>query len=330
LKVGVTLGDPAGIGPEIVAKSLRHFKGRRLVIIGNRDNFIEVCSMLDLAKSTIEAQTLVDVDGGKVDFGRVQKAAGKIALKSVEKSIELAKGGEIDALATAPINKEAILQAGSKYIDHTTMFAGLTNSGSISTVFEVNRLRIMFMTKHVSLAEACRSVTKRRVYDAIMEASRCLELLGVRGDRIAVAALNPHAGEAGLFGREEIERIAPAIDAAKRIVNVSGPYPADSVFHRAARGEFDIVVSLYHDQGHIAAKMLDFDRTVSLNIGLPFLRTSVDHGTAFDLAGKGVANETSMIEAIEKAFAYGSAYRERYEKSEQMGPSPNVGKIRTR
>lgn len=325
MKVGVTLGDPAGIGPEIVAKSLKKFKGRRLVIIGNRDNFLEVCSMLNLGKSTIETQTFVDIPGGKIEFGRVQKAAGKIALKSIEKSVELAESGEIDALATASINKEAILQAGSKYIDHTAMLAGLTNSGNISTVFEVNRLRIMFMTKHMSLAEACRSVTKRRVYDAIVEASKCLQLLGVKGDRIAVAALNPHAGEAGLFGREEIERITPAIDAAKRIFNVSGPYPADSVFHRAARGEFDIVVSLYHDQGHIAAKMLDFDRTVSLNIGLPFLRTSVDHGTAFDVAGKGVANETSMIEAIEKAFAYGSAYKKRYE---QMDLSRNAGKAR--
>jgi len=316
LKVGVTLGDPAGIGPEIVAKSLKTFQGKQLVIIGNRENFLEVCSMLNSdRRNLIESQTFVDIPGEKVEFGRVQRASGKIALKSIEKSIELAEAGEIDALATAPINKEAILEAGSKYIDHTAMLAGLTNSGNISTVFEAHRLRIMFMTKHISLVEACRHVTKRGVYNAIVEADRCLNLLGVKGDRIAVAALNPHAGEAGLFGREEIEGISPAVEAAKSAFNVSGPYPADSIFHRAALGEFDIVISLYHDQGHIAAKMLDFDRTVSLNIGLPFLRTSVDHGTAFDVAGRGVANETSMVEAIEKAFAYGTAYKKRYERT---------------
>jgi len=309
--IGVTLGDPAGVGPEIVAKSLGSLTKGELILIGNRDNFVRVISDLHLDVNPDEYE-FIDIQGGDVQYGRVQKTAGEIAVKSIEKAVELAQANRIESMATAPINKEAILMAGSKYIDHTTMLSALTGSKANHTVFEVGALRIFFMTKHVSLVKACSQITESLVYASILEADDCLRLLGVGRRRIAVAGLNPHSGEGGLFGREEIEQITPAINRAKKSLDVSGPYPADSVFHRAAEGGFDIVVALYHDQGHIAAKMLDFHRTVSLNIGLPFLRTSVDHGTAFDIAGKGLANPLSMVEAVKKAAEYGKSYRSRY------------------
>jgi 4-phospho-D-threonate 3-dehydrogenase / 4-phospho-D-erythronate 3-dehydrogenase len=310
--IGVTLGDPAGVGPEIVAKSLPGLKRKELVLIGNEKNFLRVLSGLNLDERKTSGYRFVDIPGGEVTPGSVQKAAGQIAVRSIEKAVELALKGEVESIATAPINKEAIIMAGSKYIDHTTMLTGLTGSRENFTVFETDALRIFFMTKHVSLREACSQITRRRVYSAIFEADGCLALLGVGRRRIAVAALNPHAGDGGLFGREEIETISPAIRRAQKKLDVTGPYPADSVFHRASEGAFDIVIALYHDQGHIAAKMLDFHRTVSLNLGLPFLRTSVDHGTAFDIAGRGVANPVSMIEAVKKAATYGKSYKERY------------------
>ena len=312
--IGVTLGDPAGVGPEVVAKSLPHLRGHKLVLIGNEDNFRRVLTQLRLEEKNIPRYTMVDIPGEDVSYGLVQKEAGRIAVKSIERAVDLAMTDEVESLVTAPINKEAIIMAGSKYIDHTTMLSGLTGSKQNFTVFETDALRIFFMTKHVSLADACRQITRRRVLSSILEADECLGLLGVKRRRIAVAALNPHAGEGGLFGREEIDAISPAIREAQKKLDVSGPHPADSVFHRAAEGAFDIVIALYHDQGHIAAKTLDFHRTVSLNLGLPFLRTSVDHGTAFDIAGKGIANPVSMVEAIKKAAKYGNGYRERYRR----------------
>ncbi len=299
------------MGPEIVAKSLPSLERDQLVLIGNQRNFMRVVSDLRLDEGAIRGYRFVDVPGDEVSYGTVQRSAGHIAIGSIEKAVELATNGEVESIATAPINKEAIILAGSKYIDHTTMLSGLTSSKENFTVFETDALRIFFMTKHVSLAVACTQLTRERVRSSISDANECLELLGVKRRKIAVAALNPHAGDGGLFGREELETIAPAIRDSQKDFDVSGPYPADSVFHRASEGAFDIVIALYHDQGHIAAKMLDFHRTVSLNLGLPFLRTSVDHGTAFDIAGKGMANPVSMVEAIKKAAKYGKSYRER-------------------
>jgi 4-phospho-D-threonate 3-dehydrogenase / 4-phospho-D-erythronate 3-dehydrogenase len=311
--IGVTLGDPAGVGPEIVAKTVNNLNNRELVLIGNRANYKRVISDLRLDVDP-DACEFVDIPGGDVQYGRVQKAAGEIAIRSIEKAVELANDGRIESMATAPINKEAIMMAGSKYIDHTTMLSGLTGSKVNHTVFEVAALRIFFMTKHVSLVKACSQITEPLVYSSIFDADYCLRLLGLNRRRIAVAGLNPHSGDGGLFGREEIEQISPAIERARTGADVSGPYPADSVFHRAGEGAFDIVIALYHDQGHIAAKMLDFHRTVSLNMGLPFLRTSVDHGTAFDIAGRGLANPLSMVEAVKKAGEYGKSYRSRFQE----------------
>lgn len=314
-KIGITLGDPAGIGYEITAKSLLNYKNKdRFVLIGNREHFLSVLDLLKIDRKYFEDIEFIDIDGGRIEFGKVQEEAGRISYKSVEKGIEIALKGEIDALVTAPINKESWQRAGSKFIDHTTMLQVLTGSKDVGTVFEVKRLRIIFLTKHISLIEACRQVKKENVKRGIMMADQALKMLGIDNGKIAVAALNPHGGEGGLFGREEIDEILPAIKEMEGTYNVYGPFPADSIFHQASLGYYDIVLSLYHDQGHIAAKTYDFDRTVSLNIGLPFLRTTVDHGTAFDIAGKGIAKEISMLESIKKAIKYALIYKENYYK----------------
>ncbi|HII82638.1 MAG TPA: 4-hydroxythreonine-4-phosphate dehydrogenase PdxA, partial [Ferroplasma sp.] len=209
------------------------------------------------------------------------------------------------------INKEAIIKAGSPYIDHTTMLKALTNSRFITTLFEVKKLRITFLSKHMSLMDAVKFVKYENIYNAIIDTEKSLKLLGFMEPKIAVAALNPHAGESGMFGNEEISEIIPAIEKAKQTMNITGPVPADSVFYQASMGQYDVVLSMYHDQGHIAAKTYDFRHTVSMNIGLPFLRTSVDHGTAFDIAGQDKADYVSMKEAILTANRYASVYKKR-------------------
>ncbi len=311
INIGVTMGDPAGIGPEIVAKSLTRSWENDVMftLIGNRENFDDISRRVGLGSGFSDKFEFVDIPGSGIEYGKVKEESGRIALRSIEEATKMALHGELTGISTAPVNKEALLLAGSSYKDHTDMLKALTNSQKVSTVFVVRKLRIIFMTKHVSLLDACRSVRKGDVMEIIAMADQALKALGIKNGKIGVAALNPHSGENGLFGREEIDEIIPAINEVKPQFNVSGPYPADSIFHQAAGGKFDIVVSLYHDQGHIAAKMYDFDRTVSMNIGLPFLRTSVDHGTAFDIAGKNMASEVSMIEALKKSVEYSSQYR---------------------
>ncbi len=313
--IGVTLGDPSGIGPEITAKSLPELIKRniKLTLFGNRDNFVEILNLLNINNDILDKLDFINIQSDeKIEYGKINKNSGSIAIKSIEKAVEYALNNKIDAIATAPINKEAIIMAGSKYIDHTSMLKELTKSKFTTTIFEVNDLRITFLSKHLSLYNAIKYVTKENVFNAIVLADKSLKLLGIKNGRIAVAALNPHGGENGLFGSEEINEIKPAIDSLKNKINVYGPIPADSVFHYASQGKYDIVLSLYHDQGHIAAKTYDFNNTVSMNIGLPFLRTSVDHGTAFDIAGSGIAENKSMLEAILKADKYGNQYRRNY------------------
>jgi 4-phospho-D-threonate 3-dehydrogenase / 4-phospho-D-erythronate 3-dehydrogenase len=315
VRIGVTLGDPAGVGPEVVAKSVALFPDDKIYLIGNKDNFLKILQILKMKNEIQGNWESIDVPGAPVEFGIKQKSAGEIALRSIEAGIRLAQDKEIDVLVTAPVNKETLIMAGSMYVDHETMLSSITHSEKVCTVFEVDSLRVMFMPpKHVPLKDAIAHVTEENVFTSISLAEMSLQLLGLRGRRkIAVAALNPHAGDGGLLGKEELEWIEPAIKkASSQGVEVSGPYPADSVFHRASTGEFDIVVSLYHDQGHIATKMIDFYKTVSLTLGLPFLRTSVDHGTGFDIAGKNIANPASMIEAIRLAKKYGVGYESNY------------------
>jgi 4-hydroxythreonine-4-phosphate dehydrogenase len=287
-RIGITTGDPAGIGPEIVVKALQD------------PRILEICEPIVFGMTDPEAIA----DAG-IEMGKVSVKGGRAAYESIENAVNAAKKGEIDALATAPINKESLKAAGVPYIGHTEILAGLTGSDDPLTLFETLSLRVFFLSRHVSLREACDLVTEERIYRYLVRCDRALrDGLGITDPLIAVAGLNPHCGEHGLFGTEE-NCIEPAIKRAEKDgARAVGPIGADSVFHLAKTGRFDAVLSLYHDQGHIACKTLDFERTISLTIGLPFLRTSVDHGTAFDIAGKNIAGAVSMIEAIRVAARY--------------------------
>lgn len=319
VRIGVTLGDPAGIGPEIVAKSLGdpRLALAEVTIIGNRENFEETVRRLNIEADAWPVFHFSDIEAGVIETGKISAESGRVASESIERAVDLALDGDIDGVCTAPVNKEALLLSGSEYKDHTGMLAGLTGTEDIVTLFETGNMRIIFLSKHVSLRDACDLVTKETVMKYIELADRSLRYLGSSKRRIGVAALNPHAGEGGMFGSEEKDAIIPAVREMSKRFDVTGPVPADSVFHQAVQGRYDVVLSMYHDQGHIAAKMLDFNRTVSMNLGLPFLRTSVDHGTAFDIAGKGIADETSMAEALAKCAGYSEQYAKR---KAELGP----------
>jgi 4-hydroxythreonine-4-phosphate dehydrogenase len=314
--VGITIGDPAGIGPEIVVKALAQptiYQHVRPMVIGAHTSIerafqhvghtLEVQRIEDPLEGCYQAGTLdlIDLDNvsPELEMGNVQKAAGTAAFEYIRRSIAMASRGQIEAVATAPINKEALKAAHIPYVGHTEMYADLTNSPDTLTMFEVRGIRILFLTRHVSLREACSLVTRDRIIETVYKAKNNLNRLGITLSNMAIAGLNPHAGDGGLHGREEIDEIVPAVKALQADgIDVKGPIPADSVFHLARKGVFTIVLSLYHDQGHIAAKCIDFERTISVTLGLPFLRTSVDHGTAFDIAGTGMASDVSMVESI--------------------------------
>ena len=321
--LAATMGDPAGIGPEITVRALLSPEVRaasRSFAIGDArvlERALAACGLTARLHHITKPAELAD-RGGVIDvlhvdcadpaalrMGEVQPLGGQAAYAVIRRSIELAMDGSVDGVVTAPINKESLQAAKIPFIGHTEMFAEHTGAREEMTMFTISGLKIFFLTRHVSLIEACRQMTQDRVAKGIDKCVKALRQLGLERPHLAVAALNPHGGEDGLFGREEIEAIKPAIAAARaQGMHVSGPVPADSVFHLAKIGRYDAVLSLYHDQGHIAAKMLDFERTVSVTLGLPILRTSVDHGTAFDIAGTGKASAVSMIEAIKVAAEY--------------------------
>jgi len=314
--IAITIGDPAGVGPEVVAGALAHGQlgeSCRPVVVGDRRTLERAAESMgvSLELRTVErpagarfddgAVALIDLANVPADLrvGEVQGAAGRAAFSFIERATALALAGEVDAIATAPINKEALKLGGVPYLDHTGAFAALTESPDVTTLFVLDKLRIFFATRHMSLRRALDDLTQDRVADQLRHAHEQLERFGFPRPRIAVAALNPHAGEAGLFGDEEMTVLAPAVATARaRGIDASGPHPADSVFHNAAQGGYDAVLSLFHDQGHIAAKTLDFDRTIAITTGLPFVRSSVDHGTAFDIAGTGRVRWLSMAEAV--------------------------------
>jgi 4-hydroxythreonine-4-phosphate dehydrogenase len=321
--IAVTMGDPAGIGPEIAVRALLDPQARtcaRSFLIGDARVFeraLSVCGLTARLNRIGGPEAIADAPGSidvlhqdtanpaALRVGEVQALGGDAAFAAIKTSIELAMAGRVDAVATTPINKESLKAAKIPYIGHTEMFAAFTGAAEEMTMFTISGLKIFFLTRHVSLMEACRLITKDRVAKGIDKSINALRQLGLAQPHLAVAALNPHGGEDGLFGREEIDAIKPAIAAARANgMRVSGPVPADSVFHMARIGRYDAVLSLYHDQGHIAAKMMDFEKTVSVTLGLPILRTSVDHGTAFDIAGTGKASAVSMIEAIKVAAEY--------------------------
>ncbi|MCL6590983.1 MAG: 4-hydroxythreonine-4-phosphate dehydrogenase PdxA [Firmicutes bacterium] len=327
--IGIPMGDPAGIGPEIALKALQKkeiYNYSKPIIIGDLDVLRRIDQTLKTGlelnpvsepgrgryqPGTVDLITLKNVDAGRLRYGEVQAEAGQAAFEYIVKTVELAKSGQITALATTPINKEAIKAAGLNFIGHTEMLADLTQTPDPLTMFQVHNLRVFFLTRHVSLRKACELVTQKRLTDYIGRCLNALRQLGLGDCSLAVAGLNPHNGEHGLFGDEEGREVEPAIRRAREMgLNVTGPVPADSVFSLALRGKYGAVLSLYHDQGHIATKTLDFERTISLTIGMPFLRTSVDHGTAFDIAGKGAASPVSMEEAIRLAAEYSGKYRQ--------------------
>jgi 4-hydroxythreonine-4-phosphate dehydrogenase len=326
--IGIPLGDIAGIGPEIVVKALANpavYQTAKPLVIGAEGALRRALRItgLDLAlravtdpaqgsyqPGVIDLVDMANLDTERVAFGQVQANAGRAAYEFIERAVALCQAGQADALATTPINKEAFKAAGVTDIGHTELLGRLTGTHDPLTMFQVFDLKVFFLSRHVSLAGAIKLVTRQRVLDYLQHCAQALEALGLPRPRLAVAGLNPHGGEHGLFGDEETRELEPAVAAARALgIDVVGPIAADSVFHLARNGAFDAVLSLYHDQGHIATKMVDFQRTIAITLGLPFLRTSVDHGTAFDLAGTGTANSLSLEEAIRLAAVYAPGYR---------------------
>ena len=259
----------------------------------------------DFREGILNLIDLGNVDMAEFEFGKVNGMCGKAAYEYIAKCIELANNGKVDAVATTPINKESLRAGGINYIGHTEIFGALTGTEDPLTMFETNGMRVFFLTRHVSLREMLDMITKDRIKDYVKRCLEALRKLGVTDGTMAIAGLNPHSGEHGLFGWEEVNEIIPAVEELKAEgYDVAGPIGADSVFHQAAQGRYTSVLSLYHDQGHIATKTLDFEKTIAITNGMPILRTSVDHGTAFDIAGKGIVSAVSMIEAILLAAKY--------------------------
>lgn len=327
--LAVTSGDPAGIGPEIILKALQEPSWQqqcRLLVIGDERIFRERMQVAGIqppqtevvhsaseghyVPGTLTLIDLADVDPAQCPIGQISSGGGKAAVDSVFKACDLALAGEVDAIVTAPLNKAAMHLAGFNFAGHTELLAERTKSGPVRMLLIAPQLRVIHVSTHVSLEEAIRRVTKERVEETIVQAGEACRALGIQAPRIAVAGLNPHAGEGGLFGDQETREIQPAIEAARsRGYDVSEPQPPDTVFLRALKGAYDIVVAMYHDQGHIPMKLLAFDQGVNVTLGLPIIRTSVDHGTAFDIAGKGLARPDSLLAAIEVAVQMVKAAR---------------------
>ncbi len=325
------MGDPAGVGPEVIAKALADpsvSERCRPLVIGDASVMAEALALVGSSLAlhrirssadalwrprTIECLDLANVDMEKLRRGQVSGEAGKAAYAYIEAGVGLASGGEIAALVTAPINKEALAAAGLPHSGHTEILATLTGTRDFAMLLMGRELKVIHVTTHVALRKVPDLVTRERVLRTIRLGHQVAVGLGEPAPRIAVAGLNPHAGEEGLFGDEEKTAIIPAIEAARAEgINAHGPLPADTLFSRARGGEFSVVVAMYHDQGHIPVKTLGFNYDerakrwtglsgVNVTVGLPFLRVSVDHGTAFDRAWKGIANAESMIEAIDVA-----------------------------
>ena len=321
--IAVTMGDPAGVGPEIVAMSLASKEVTDVadcVVIGDRkcmEKALEITgakleiNVIDkpadgrYEEGVLNLIDLDNIDMDKFEFGKVSGMCGKAAYEYIAKSIELANAGEVDAVSTTPINKEALKAGNINFIGHTEIFGALTGTEDPLTMFETNGMRVFFLTRHVSLRKMLDMITKERIIDYVVRCTEALKRLGVNEGTMAIAGLNPHSGEHGLFGDEEVKEVIPAVEELKKMgYDVAGPIGADSVFHQAAIGKYNSVLSLYHDQGHIATKTLDFEKTIAITNGMPILRTSVDHGTAFDIAGTGKVSAVSMIEAIRLAAKY--------------------------
>jgi 4-hydroxythreonine-4-phosphate dehydrogenase len=314
------MGDPAGIGPEVVLKAVAEEEVRSIctpIIIGNAEVLAHNARTLDLQcgyaivrqgealPSDSDDPIIFHLDNlnGFVEPGIESGAAGKAAASYIEAAVTLCAAGSIDAMSTAPINKRALFLGGYSFPGHTEFLAALTATEEYAMGFVAANLRIVLLSTHVPLAQAIRMVTRERIERTIRLADRELHRWGIERPRIAMAALNPHGAEGGLFGIEEVSEMIPAIESCRVSdgINVRGPFSADTVYLRASRGEFDAVIACYHDQAMIPVKCLSFGEAVNVTLGLPFIRTSVDHGTAFDIAGKGLAEHSSMVAAIKLA-----------------------------
>jgi len=326
--LGITMGDPAGVGPEVIVKAFASDKIKDILkeskpfVIGDADvleyaaEFSGVNAKISPIKDVDELANevfelgrvnVLDLDNvnmTELRMGQVSEMCGRASIEYIEKAVELAKAGKIHAIVTAPINKQALKKAGHPYPGHTETLAVLTgvDPKDVTMMLVADNLRVFHVTLHQSLRDAIESLTVEKVLRAIEIANTGLKDLGIRDPKIAVAGLNPHASDGGRFGTEDLDIITPAVEAArKRGINAIGPIPADTVFLRARNGEFDGVVAQYHDQGHIPVKLLGFMEGVNVTIGLPVIRTSVDHGTAFDIAGQGKADCTNIIAAMRVA-----------------------------
>lgn len=316
-KIAITTGDPAGIGPEAVVRAIPSINQNCLpLVIGDLNVLEEAIETFKVplrlkvihkaAEISLSPDTLWFMDMKRLPLfkkGGPDAENGAACAEYVKKAVELAVAKEVDAIVTAPISKEALKLAGLKWPGHTEMLAELTDTNEYAMMLAGGPLKIILVTIHTSLKSVPDLITRERVLKTILLAKKACEMLGMEKPLIAVAGLNPHAGEAGIFGDEEIREILPAIEEAKKEgINVEGPFPPDIVFYKAYRGDFDIVVCMYHDQGLIPLKMIAFDKGVNVTVGLPIIRTSPDHGTAYDIAWKGVADPSSMIEAINLAL----------------------------
>jgi len=336
LIIAITMGDPAGIGPEITVKALANpeiYNVCNPLVIGSLNVMKEAAEIIGMAEiqmhpvhtvsESIFKPGIIDVydmdlvDIKKLNRGQLSAMTGEASFQYVKKAIEIAMNKEVDATVTNAICKEAICLAGHPYSGHTEIYAKLTDTGKYTMMLVHDNIRVVHVSTHVSLREACDRVKKERIMEVIKIAGKACIDLGIEKPRIGVAGLNPHSGEQGLFGTEEIEEIIPAIEAARKEgLCVEGPVPPDTVFSKARGGWFDVVVAMYHDQGHIPIKVMGFVYNmekqewdavegVNITLGLPIIRTSVDHGTAFDQAGRGTANAGSLLNAIDYAIKLG-------------------------
>lgn len=318
--IAITMGDPAGIGPEIIMKALAKEEANALcepLVIGDAERLraaakivgvdIEVASLADASEARFDGEAVQCVDlrivPADLPFGRMSPIAGEAAYRYVAKAVEVVNAGRAQAICTAPLTKEALHAAGHKYPGHTELLAHLTGTPEVSMMLVSPKLRVIHVTTHIGLLDAIAKIEPGLVGRVIARGHDVLTKAGIANPKIGVCAINPHAGENGLFGRgEEAEKITPAVEACRaRGWDVHGPLPADTLFFLAGRGDYDMVVAMYHDQGHGPIKVLGLEAGVNITVGLPVIRTSVDHGTAFDIAGKGIADERSLVEALRQA-----------------------------
>jgi 4-hydroxythreonine-4-phosphate dehydrogenase len=312
-RIGITMGDPSGIGPEIIVKALKEMAPEQrsaTAVIGNRaileraDRLVgaglSYVGALDAARGgSVPVVHVPSKDSDKIVDGEISAAGGEAAYQYIVKAVELALAGDIAVIVTAPLNKAALHAAGHHFDGHTELLAHLTGAKSSFMLLASDKLSAIHVSTHVSLKGAIERATTERVLATIRAGNEHFKALGFASPRIAVAGMNPHCGEGGIFGTEEIERIDRAVELARQEgIDVKGPISGDTVFYRAVKGEFDLVVAQYHDQGHIPTKLIAFDDTVNVSLGLPIRRTSVDHGTAFDIAWKGKASHVNMRAAV--------------------------------